>query len=537
QTIVLGRHWSGVAPLYKVTQNTQLQAHFFQLNLSPQRTHVVSHLTAYNDNSSLKMTRRCRIQPDFVFDTSSTPANLNPAALPTRFKGISTAQAQQMASRERERPTSEIRKLTMRNTSIETSLDDCLEKCHQQTQSILYSKLPKEIRDMIFEYATAQYEDIDKKYKETAFWCRPGHRVSDAHIKLHSHILYRIESLVAGPNLITLTLTCEANIYVPKALHKTCTNLLLTCRRIWLEANSLPMKQAVFTFWMKPTRGPPEKHPDTRGYGQDPLRNDSLTKLNRGNLTTLHYFLQMFVAESMFFPNSEEATLFQRVTPKVLRITVRHTDWWYWEDDEPLRLENAWVQRILDAPLMKSVNEFSLELETLERNKGQLQVIVDRLIKMRGRASLSYGLITRFEIHSDPHIDDKEYEPYKGMKILDYRVVALKWKRSPIREEDLEDAIEELSVKASTARRPGRQPLRCGFPSRQSRLRLAGLDRWSQNDFSFADYLMRKESMERAVNTAQQMEQRFIRMVADIEARKLEAIWREEGSLMKFEEE
>ncbi|KXS97991.1 hypothetical protein AC578_8745 [Pseudocercospora eumusae] len=359
---------------------------------------------------------------------------------------------------------------------------------------------------MIFEYATAQFEDLSKKYKETAFWYRPGHR----------------------------------------APHKTCTNLLLTCRRIWLETNALPMKQAVFTSWMRPTRGPPEKHPDTGGYGRDPIRNNVLTKLNRENLTTLHYFLQMFVAESMFFPNSEEATLFRRFAPKILQITIRHTDWWYWERDEPLRLKDAWVQRVLDASFMQCVNEFSLELETLERNKDQLQVIVDRLIKMRGRASLSDGLVTRFEINSDPHvwhwtgpsnIDDKEYEPYKDMKTLDYRVVTLKWKRSSIREEYLEDVIEELSMKTSPARRTGRQTLRCGFPGRQSRLRLAGLDRWGQNELTFADYLMRKESMERAMKTQQQMEKRFRKFMADIEARKLEERWREEGSLMRFEDE
>ncbi|EME84114.1 uncharacterized protein MYCFIDRAFT_173162 [Pseudocercospora fijiensis CIRAD86] len=502
----------------KVTQNTQLQAHLFQLPISPD-------LARCNNASGAEITQDLQIRRDSNFATLST-SDSNFATHPARLRSSINPQATQMEARENERPTTKISRLTIRNASLETSLDDCLEKCHQQMQSILYRDLPKEIRDMIFEYATAQYEDMDRKYKETAFWCRPGHGVSHVPFKLHCHILSKLYPRAQ----------VSFETFIDYGPHKTCTNLLLTCRRIWLEANALPMKQAVFTFWMRPTRGPPEKHPDTGGYGRDPIRNNTLTKLNRESLTTLHYFLQMFVAESMFFPNNEETSLIQRLKPKVLRITIRHTDWWYWEGDEPLRLKDSWVQRALDAPFMASVNDISLELETLERKKSQLQVIVDRLTKMKGRASLNDGMVTRFEMSGEPHvwhwtgpsnIDGQEYEPYKGLKTLDYRVVTLKWKRVPIREKDVQDVLEGLSTNATAARPTGQQRWRDGWNARIARLRLAGVGRCSQNSVTLAEYLMRKESMERALKTQRQMESRFRKMFAEIEARNFEERWQE----------
>lgn len=121
-----------------------------------------------------------------------------------------------------ERPDGErlcdyISRTTMRQLTMETSLEDHLHKCHQQDQSPLFGQLPKEIRDLIFSFATDQYEDMQNKYSETAFHYRPGNR---------------------GP----LT---------------TSTSLLSTCRRIWLETSQLPIRKSKITMWFEDNRGPP----------------------------------------------------------------------------------------------------------------------------------------------------------------------------------------------------------------------------------------------------------------------------------------
>ena len=106
-----------------------------------------------------------------------------------------------------------IERQTGKHIGIETSLnDDSLSKCNPQTGSPLFG-LPMEIRTLIFEFAATQSNELER-YEETAYYHRPGH----------------------------------------VARHRTYTAFLLTCRRLWLEANELPMRIAEHSFWFQ--RGP-----------------------------------------------------------------------------------------------------------------------------------------------------------------------------------------------------------------------------------------------------------------------------------------
>jgi len=60
--------------------------------------------------------------------------------------------------------------------------------------------------------------------------------------------------------------------------------------------------------------------------------------------------------------------------PRTLTLTIRHQDWWWWEHDEPLRMESAWVPPVFNY-LSDSVRELRIELETLERKKEQVEEI------------------------------------------------------------------------------------------------------------------------------------------------------------------
>lgn len=156
-----------------------------------------------------------------------------------------------------------------------------LSKCHPQDHSPIFANLPREIRQFIWEYATAPYEDERHPYEKNEYYYRPGHTariVSD-------------------------------------------TNLLLTCRRIWLEANALPMLQAEHCFWYY------RAAPDARS----PEWMAGLTNLNRANFGHLHLFAQMFAIERLtceagrlrnyFLRSSPQKADFQ---PRILHVTIRY---------------------------------------------------------------------------------------------------------------------------------------------------------------------------------------------------------------------
>ena len=48
-----------------------------------------------------------------------------------------------------------------------------LSKCHPQDQSPVFTLLPREIRDLIWTFATAPFEDEENKYSTEAFYYRP----------------------------------------------------------------------------------------------------------------------------------------------------------------------------------------------------------------------------------------------------------------------------------------------------------------------------------------------------------------------------
>jgi hypothetical protein len=64
--------------------------------------------------------------------------------------------------------------------------------------------------------------------------------------------------------------------------------------------------------------------------------------------------------------------------PRKLTVTVRHHDWWFWEDDERLHIRSPWVEI---CRLPDSVSEFCIELESLQRKKNQIDWIADEMVR------------------------------------------------------------------------------------------------------------------------------------------------------------
>ncbi|KAK0282091.1 hypothetical protein LTR35_007189 [Friedmanniomyces endolithicus] len=300
-------------------------------------------------------------------------------------------------------------------------------KYNDQAGSPLFSVLPRELRDLIWAFATAPYEDPDAKFQNTAYYYRPGHT----------------------------------------ARLKTKTALLLTCRRVWLEANAFPMMQAEQCFYYY--RGAPD--------GRDPEWMAHLTKHNSQNLGELHLFIQMGTIEKLAAPtwSLRDYFLLHRPVrgdfqPSLFRLTIRHTDWWSWENDQPLRLEDSWVKALLDAPEMRSTPILKLELETLDYKADQLAIIVDRIKKIESAERAShyvgnYPTMTRFELadtqdtytwEGPTKIDGRVRHAYEGRATLNYHVVTLTWN---LRFTELPHASVPGLRRASVALSPYQNPL------------------------------------------------------------------------------
>ena len=126
-----------------------------------------------------------------------------------------------------------------------------------------------------------------------------------------------------------------------------------------------------------------------------------------------------------------------------LILTIRYTDWWEWENDNPLFIADNWhcVNQIPE-----SVEEVVLELETRNGKKAELEGIVNSQLKhwtFRGLSGLAYPLdesrITRstwvgsqtpgggsYEHHL-PHANDSKN---LGEGQMLYYVVKMVWKKT-----------------------------------------------------------------------------------------------------------
>lgn len=292
-----------------------------------------------------------------------------------------------------------IAKQTARQVSIESRpTPSNIARCNGQAQSPLFGTLPPEIRNHIFSLALRQYEDSSQPYVEHDYCYRPGHR----------------------------------------ARHVVNANLLQTCRRVWLEANHWTMAQAIHTFWFDG-----ERRPDwaTRRWNSEDQRIidffKSLTTLQRSRVKHIHVLAQMWWLEY----DIVNSTLWKNLTRERLdldsfTVTIRHSDWWSWESDEPLRFERRWIRQLLASPGASRVSEFRLELETLEWKVDQLRRIIEQL-RLVGEAK--EGGVARWEL-VEPFEEatwsgpvnlggEDEYRYiYDGRIKLDYRVTTMKWR-------------------------------------------------------------------------------------------------------------
>lgn len=237
---------------------------------------------------------------------------------------------------------------------LTTENEETLVICDPQEQSLLFQKLPREIRNDIWAYATAPLgQGRWGPFQNGKSW--------DGNPWLWGH---------------------------PRGtdLYKSCTKLLYTCRRIWLEANALPMLQTKHCFW----------NYDGKPYGYLSAQwMANLTPMNRQNLGELHLFIRQAAIQPLttdkgmvryyFLDTEEVAGDFQ---PRVLDITVHGLQPFNYTDRVPDTLDydnDDWVQALLDSPDLRSTHILKVSFKETDDDVHRLKPHIEHLAKLRSR--------------------------------------------------------------------------------------------------------------------------------------------------------
>ncbi|KKK16943.1 hypothetical protein ARAM_003757 [Aspergillus rambellii] len=196
-----------------------------------------------------------------------------------------------------------------------------------QSQSPLFSILPAEIRSEIFTYALSGFEDTGRLYSRETYWTRPGY----------------------------------------SAPHRTCTDLLRTCKRVYLESWFMPFACAEHAFYLTARDRAPGQLPRDRFAQFLKIIHDNHGEVETGRI---RIFAQLYMLE----PGGEIGDIMnmKHFHPRSITVTLRYTDFWHWEENAPLYVDSKWVN-VMRLP--DSVTSFTVDFESLERRKAEVDII------------------------------------------------------------------------------------------------------------------------------------------------------------------
>lgn len=249
-----------------------------------------------------------------------------------------------------------------------------------QIASPLFSQLPGEIRGLIYHFALTASADLSRPFSKHSWHYRPGYT--------HARFI---------------------NI-----------NLLLACRRVYLEADHLAISLNEHLIFHPIKHGPPGHSPyllnssfSSSSSSSSAKRRGLLKHAQREKIQQVHIFAHQYWLEDWnkqwhgycqsWSAQNYGIGLGGDEHPERLKITIRHTDWWYFllGENSPLALDpkfegrapagswipneapfmpNSWGSRFR---LLKGLKVFELELETLERKADELDEVVARAYDWR----------------------------------------------------------------------------------------------------------------------------------------------------------
>ncbi|KAK2729528.1 hypothetical protein CKAH01_02502 [Colletotrichum kahawae] len=283
----------------------------------------------------------------------------------------------------------------MMDTAVATDMQATA--CDPQLQCPLFSTLPGEIRNEIFALALVQFEDSDNAYPEDSYWYRPG---------------------FSGPR-------------------KSSSALLQTCKAAYFEGQKAFLRELEWAFWFD--RGPEGR----TGMHSCLSFFRKLTPQQSQDLKKVRFFMQMFRFEN----GTELHRLFHQpnFNPEKLTITIRYSDWWYWESDTPLRMKEDWLRRFSGPP---GLRELKVEYETITRKKDAMMKIVERNKKWKlsvgdseegGHLSAEGTKLVEWRWHGKSALGGTKWYHHGDGDTMEYVVVTDTWRYvpGPMSEEDL----------------------------------------------------------------------------------------------------
>ncbi|KAF2149184.1 hypothetical protein K461DRAFT_42381 [Myriangium duriaei CBS 260.36] len=200
-----------------------------------------------------------------------------------------------------------------------------------QTQSPLFSTLPTELRERIFNLCLTDSENVARKYDENSLWNRPGH-------------------------------------YAPHISH---TEILRTCKKCYQEAWFMAWANREQNIYLvAPDRRP---HDATNPFALEAQLLSLAASHGEVGIKHVHLFSQLYLLENI--QPLQGILDIAHFFPKRMTITIRHTDFWYWEDDAPLRIRHGWVRH---CRFPDSLVELQLDFETLQRKKEQVKYLASQ---------------------------------------------------------------------------------------------------------------------------------------------------------------
>ncbi|KAI1279078.1 hypothetical protein F5Y07DRAFT_48088 [Xylaria sp. FL0933] len=307
------------------------------------------------------------------------------------------------------------------------------EEINPQLSSPLYSGLiPAEIRNLIFEFAVTESPSPNAKIIKPNTWVRNSHDIAPVpgtpNPAAVGHVVERVRSRIQGvvrPRRGMLPLTLP---HVPQAADgfdwlrfdntepmRVNTSLLLTCRRVYLETCSLPLMQTEQRFYCR--RGPPGNDGNSDGPRTDVHKfvTDRLSKpspvlrMSQKDLVqSVRIFAQQFWLEDKFLQLVRSHHWFASL--QHLRFTLRRSDWWDWELNEPLRInpfkgncchghtiglmrsdmlaengnvefaQGAWGRAFFHMPKLKTL---TIDFETSEDKRDEMEAVVAWALKWK----------------------------------------------------------------------------------------------------------------------------------------------------------
>ncbi|KAL4915033.1 hypothetical protein BDW62DRAFT_212995 [Aspergillus aurantiobrunneus] len=207
-----------------------------------------------------------------------------------------------------------------------------------QSQSLLFSTLPPEIRSEIFTYALAPFEDPSRAYSKETYWRRPGY----------------------------------------SAPHRTHPELLRTCKRVYAETWFMPFALAEHTFYLTAQ----DRAPRNLSHAQFKPCLELIHRLHGGDGSAeietgnVRVFAQLYILEP--------GDAFQRLLdtpyfrPRRVRLTIRYTDFWHWENNRLLYVDGTWVGRVR---FPESVRSFVVDFESLERRRAEVDIVSGQAVE------------------------------------------------------------------------------------------------------------------------------------------------------------